>query len=837
MARPVQTNLSAGEISKQAAARFDLAMRGAAAEALENVYVMIEGGVTRAGGGIHVAAPKHHDKRARLIPFKKSNEDVVIIEAGENYFRYHNAFMRAPLLDGSSNVIETATSYDAASIPGIYSFQSADVMFFTVKTGLKKPAILIRYDDDDWQLSDYEAKEGPFLPQDQNNITLTPSAATGSITISSSPSGVFSADQVGCRFRLWTNNQGVPYAAWKPEEQSLTIGMRRVHQGRVYRVTFAGDGTNSPPIHEKGAVKDGGAVEWTFEQDLAGVVKVTGFNSASSVDADVESQLPEGLSTNTWAEGFFSDKRGWPFVGGLFQSRLWYFGSRSFPDTAWGTRIDGYGLVYADFKQSAGGGEVLDDHAVVRTLNDGEVNRIAWAVMGEQVLIGHAGGIVRISGPSLQEPITPAGASATKPEPPPGTYFWSRAIKAGDRVVYASTSGRRIIALNPQDFSFRTLTALARDKGAKRFIDFAYASEPYNRLFALREDGRLFACAFDQEQGVIGWSTIIPAGSLNGDIPTIDAICVAPGVAGRDRLWWIVARTINGQLRRAIEVCDVDFEANERLADQAIFADGAVSLDNWNSDTAKKVTITHASGAAAALRDASVTLTPSSFSFAAGDVGKEIRLRRIHAPRRASDVDGEIAALITAQTAGVATATLLTDVPAALYGVPLDQWALCSSTISGLSHLEAESVGVWADGVDLGDFTVASGAIALGENVARAHAGLRRPWRVLSLPFVLALRDGVSKGQVLQAKRAYLEILDTAAEAIDVDMLVGGRAVGRENLGGRTDDDLMSNAMGLRSGDFRVPLVAGKSRKLQLMLSGAGMGPASILSIGLEYEP
>lgn len=834
MARAIQTNLSAGEISRQAASRFDLAVRSAAAEALENVFVMIEGGATRAPGTVHIAAPKNATKRARLIAFTKSNEDVVMIEAGENYFRFFNALTGAALTDGGG-IIEEASPYSLPQLDYLYWFQSADVIWFTVKTGDAQPRLLIRFADDDWQLRDYETREGPFMPESQAGVAMTASAAFGAgVTISAA--NQFNANHVGARFRLWTANQGVPYEQWKAEE-AVTAGVRRVFDGKVYVCNGAGTTTRQPPVHEQGELSDGGAVLWTYEHDLAGVFRVTGYTNASTVTAIVENQLPDGLSSTVWAEGFFSNYRGWPFVGGIFQSRLFYAGAPNFPDTLWASRTDGFGLVYADFKQSAGGGEVVDDNAVVRTLADGKVNRISWFEAGEQILLGHAGGIVRVSGPSINEPITPSGASAVRPEGPPGTWFRGRAIRAGDRVIYASTSGRKVISLNPQDFTFKTLTALARNKGAKRFIEFAYAAEPYNRLFALREDGRLFACALDQEQGVIGWSTVIPAGSLNGGTPTIDSIAVAPDSEGRDRLWWIVARTVNGATKRAIERFDADFDGEERLADAAVFGDAAVIVSNWNALASKTVKVTHASGSAAALRDASVTLTAAGFTFVSGDVGKIIRMRRIHAPRLAGDIDGEISAQLTAQAGATATATLLRDVPAGLYDVALDQWAFTSSTISGLAHLEGQSVGVWADGYDLGDFTVAGGAIDTGENFSAATAGLRKAWRVRSLDFVLALRDGVSKGQVLQAKRAYIDVLDLAGAQTEVSMIVDGARQAAELLEARNDADLVSMPMGLRNGSLRQPIGAGKARKLQIEVGGAGMGPATILSIGVEYEP
>lgn len=834
--KAIQTNLVAGEISRQAAARHDLAFRQSAAEAIENAFVMIEGGVTRAPGTEFIAAPKSHTLKSRLIVFKKSNEDVVIIEAGGGYFRYFDALTGAPLVDGGG-VIETSTAFSQVQLDGLYWFQSADVMFFTCKTGDIQPRLLRRFADDDWSLIPYPIKDGPFLPESQAGVVLTPSASGlgASITVSAA-SAVFKATHVGARFRFWTDYSGVPYKLWQAEEAGLTVGVRRMHEGRVYLCSVAGDGSNSPPVHESGAVTDGGTVEWTYQHDLSGIVRITSFSTSQSVGGVVEAQLPENPATRIWAEGFFSDDRGWPFVGGLFQSRLWYFGAPQFPDTAWGSRIDGYGLDFADFKQSAGGGEVLDDHAVVRTLNDGEVNRIAWAIAGEQIVLGHAGGIVRISGPSLQEPITPAGASATKPEPPPGSYFNSRAIRAGERIIYASTSGRKIIALNPLDFKFETISARSRNKGASRFIEFAYAAETVYRLFALREDGRLFACAYDAEQGVVGWSTLIPAGSYQGKTPTIDSIAVAPDAGGRDRLWCVVRRTVNGATIRSIERMALDFDAEEMLAEDAVMADAAVIVDKWNVDATDTIRLTKAGGSPA-LRDDVVTLTASGFTFNSSWVGRQVRLRRVSMPPQASDVAGEIVALVTAQGGATATATLATDCPDALYNVALSQWAIAETSVSGLDHLEGESVGVWGDGADLGDFTVTGGAIDLGaDSVARACVGLRKSWRVKSLPFVVQMQDGVSKGKVLSATRAYVDVLDAEAAGVMLTAIADKMARASETLVPRDDDDSVSMAAGLRSGQVVAPFPAGRARTIQLEIGGAGMGPASVLTMGVEYE-
>lgn len=58
-----------------------------------------------------------------------------------------------------------------------------------------------------------------------------------------------------------------------------------------------------------------------------------------------------------------------------------------------------------------------------------------------------------------------------------------------------------------------------------------------------------------------------------------------------------------------------------------------------------------------------------------------------------------------------------------------------TTAISGLDHLEGETVQVWADGADVGDFTVASGAITLEEAASKVTAGLGYTTVIRPMPF------------------------------------------------------------------------------------------------------
>jgi len=66
---PAQTNFTAGEISPKLYGRSDIDRYRNAAEILENVIIMVQGGVQRRPGLRYAAHAKHQDKYAVLVPY------------------------------------------------------------------------------------------------------------------------------------------------------------------------------------------------------------------------------------------------------------------------------------------------------------------------------------------------------------------------------------------------------------------------------------------------------------------------------------------------------------------------------------------------------------------------------------------------------------------------------------------------------------------------------------------------------------------------------------------------------------------------------------------------
>ena len=104
-----------------------------------------------------------------------------------------------------------------------------------------------------------------------------------------------------------------------------------------------------------------------------------------------------------------------------------------------------------------------------------------------------------------------------------------------------------------------------------------------------------------------------------------------------------------------------------------------------------------------------------------------------------------------------ATATVLSDSTVIWTGAS-------STTVTGLSTLEAKTVVVWANGKDLGDYTVAGGQITISEEATTAYVGLAYTADFKSARFAEA--SSVPLSQKQQVHGVALLLADTHAQGI-----------------------------------------------------------------------
>lgn len=91
-----------------------------------------------------------------------------------------------------------------------------------------------------------------------------------------------------------------------------------------------------------------------------------------------------------------------------------------------------------------------------------------------------------------------------------------------------------------------------------------------------------------------------------------------------------------------------------------------------------------------------------------------------------------------------------------------------TTTISGLDHLEGETVKVLADGVPLSDGTVSSGSITIGDTYTTVQVGLGYTSTISTLPITLQGSQPDSAQKILRPERAAVRFLNSNGMAFGV---------------------------------------------------------------------
>mgnify|MGYP000905454819 FL=1 len=175
--RTLQANMTRGEVTPYVHARVDTEhYQAGLAEAL-NFIVLRYGGVVRCPGTLYQGPAKLANKKSRTIPFEFSRSQVYAIEAGDQYFRFWTPAGRVESPPGTP--VEVATPYLEADLQYIQSRQSGDVLYLFCRG--YQPQTLTRLSETSWVLADYVPQDGPYMDANVTATTLTP-ADYGSLT-------------------------------------------------------------------------------------------------------------------------------------------------------------------------------------------------------------------------------------------------------------------------------------------------------------------------------------------------------------------------------------------------------------------------------------------------------------------------------------------------------------------------------------------------------------------------------------------------------------------------------------------------------------------------------
>lgn len=542
---PPQVSFSSGEIDPLLHRRFDYQRFQTGLAKCRGFLPLAQGGFTRAPGTLRKGNTRT-DAQGILLPFTFAVNDAVTLEftnLAMRVWRYGQLVMSGP------SPYELVTPYPLASLANLQWVQSADVIYLA--DGERPIQVLSRLALDNWTIADFRPDTGPFRVQNLNKaVTISASAATGTVTLTAAGGNVFFANHIGGLFELKpTNNTAVPL--WTSNE-GLAVGALRRYGRNVYQLTAGSNAGTNPPIHTEGEAAVDNATRWLFLSDDTGVLRITAVASPTSATATVLKRLPNavvGNPTYRWSEGAWSDRYGYPSALEIYDQRIVAAATRSDPRTIWFSTA-------GDFTDFQAGIEA-DSSFAYSIAGDNTVNKILSLRRGATGLHIFA----------LGEEYSTRSESRTQVIGPTTAVFsanssygahTARPIAPGGNPMFISRDRRRVIMMN---YSFEVdanrpviLSRASQHLGSDPFEQLVWQASPEPMAWLRRASGDLAVMIYDAAEEVLGWATLPLAGGV------CEAIAVTPSADGSaDEVMLIVRRIVNGVTVRFVETMNPIF--------------------------------------------------------------------------------------------------------------------------------------------------------------------------------------------------------------------------------------------------------------------------------------
>lgn len=486
---------------------------------------------------------------------------------------------------------------------------------------------------------------------------------------------------------------------------------------------------------------------------------ITFFTSATQVTVSVTRAWGgSGSGVTTWRLGVWSNTTGFPTTSGFFQTRMVYGGADFLPNREDLSVVNSF----EDFTPTAANGAVSDSNAIAVVQDSNEVNGTEWLVPTDRgMAVGTTGGEVLVAPNSQLAAITPTDVTAKQL-----TFYGSAPIppaRAGRSILYFKGGARRLLEMaffiESDGFQSADLSTLNEDATLSGVREVAYTRESQPILWCVREDGVLAAVTFARDADAlrVAWHRHVLGGvsTAGGDPAVVESVATIPDPTGTyDEVCLIVRRLINGRTVRTVEVMDRAFDKTV-WAHDAFFVDCGLSLDSSVAITA----VTNGNPV--------VVTTGSAHGFANGD---DVFITETSGFLNGDDVSQLNGRHFTAANVTGTTLELKQGVPAAnLDGgsfTPYGQGGKIAkrvTSVSGLSHLEGQTVAVLGDGGVQASRVVTGGAITLQYPAAFVHVGLPYNSDIQLLPFEAGAPDGTAEGKLKKMERIMFRLYRTAS--------------------------------------------------------------------------
>lgn len=862
--------------------RSDLDRWASAASVMDNLVARPEGTASRRSGTRFVIPTFDETKQGALIPFVFSNEDAYVIELTEGFARVFKdegvvqdggvTFTPAEIPIGGFGFINSQTVQD--------KYQVSDVPLVVTSTGtapsvdgvplLPTDIVYVAHHDlappppANISLSSTKPSVGPTL------LNVTASGTGVHTLINSAATGyVFELpyqeeDLEGIRFAQSADVIYLVHELYAPRKVSrlaadnFQVEIFEFDNG-PYRAENTVDGktlsvTVCADLTVKGNACTVVAALDTFTADDVGRfvriyvpddptdkeyvgIEITAFVSTLSVTGIIDAPLVDSAAvvptdaTTKWSLGKEIEEPvtghvigGWPRTVSFHEQRLCFGGSTEFPENVWMSRIGRFD----DFTEFSGDAEVNDDDAITLTLGDDSVKAVRWMKSNRVLVVGTNGGIYNVDSARAGDALTANSVRAIRVNAKPsdevdGVVFESMNsyVSLTSRKVRGSVYDLGNDTYQSDDLSIFSDSIL--DSGVDQLT---YADEPHSQLHGRLGDGSMASLSFIGSQQIQGWNTVGIGGTFRGGGSFIESFATIPSpetTVGNvfvhySQTWFIVRRTVDGSERRYIEFFEEDFEDGGDLND-VFFVDSGLSTPTFSI-----VDITNADPA---VIDFGVDTRPDLVEFDRIVITHAVGMTEVN----------EQTYHLRFPNAGFTQFQLHHDgagdtLDSTSFGDYISDGVANEivSSVSGLDHLEDETVQIVADGSVQLSATVVGGSVTIDPEASEVHVGLPYTSRLQQLPLDQNIQTGSGLGKIKRIVQVDLLLKDTVGGRVGV---LGGKM---ETLHNRLVGDALNDALAPVSGWVSVPHPEGYTTEGRVTVEQSEPMPLTVVAITRQAE-
>jgi hypothetical protein len=510
-ASPLKDAFNAGEFSPLMAARVRIDKYANAYKYSQNMIPMVQGGATRRPGTKFAAEVKNSADITRLIPFEFSVTQAYMLEFGDLYIRFYR---NNGVIESSPGVpYEIVTTYTSAQLADIKFIQSADVLYITHPS--HPPRRLSRTAHTSWTLTNITFTDGPYLATNVSVVTITPSATSGSVTLTASSSIFVSTDV-----------------------------------GRLVRIKHSST--------------------W-------GYATITAYTSGTVVTATVNRNFGATTASVDWRLGLYSATTGYPSCSMFFEDRLFLAGNSAFPQRLDGSRsgaYDDFSPSDADGVITASHAVAVTLNSanvnVIRWMMDDEKGLLVGTAGGEWIV--RPSTFSEALSPTNITAKRSTGFGSTNIQA-------VRAGRSTLYVQRAGRKVRELAYVYEVDgFRSPDMTVMSEHITSGGIVTIDYQQEPWGVIWFVRADGQLIGFTYERDQDVLGWHRHIIGGAFGSGDAVVESVASIPNAAAdADEIWLIVKRTVDGATVRYVEYMTGRFDEEDTV--NAFFVDCGLSYD------------------------------------------------------------------------------------------------------------------------------------------------------------------------------------------------------------------------------------------------------------------